>query len=105
MHGVLRNFFSLPSTHQQTERGGRLLAARALPASQTIRTGRLNLEGTMAQECVHRGCGKLYTDPDEVCIYHPGPPVFHEGQKGKSLELRRHGHQALHLPTAPREHG
>ncbi|CAJ2512740.1 Uu.00g008590.m01.CDS01 [Anthostomella pinea] len=36
----------------------------------------------MAQKCVHQGCGKTYTDPDEVCKYHPGPPVFHEGQKG-----------------------
>ncbi|KJR86603.1 uncharacterized protein SPSK_10965 [Sporothrix schenckii 1099-18] len=36
----------------------------------------------MAQKCVHQGCGKQYTDPDEVCRYHPGPPVFHEGQKG-----------------------
>ncbi|KAK3394787.1 HSP20-like chaperone [Podospora didyma] len=36
----------------------------------------------MAQKCVHQGCGKVYTDEDEVCRYHPGPPVFHEGQKG-----------------------
>ncbi|CAP69533.1 uncharacterized protein PODANS_1_11920 [Podospora anserina S mat+] len=36
----------------------------------------------MAQKCVHQGCGKEYTDPEEVCRYHPGPPVFHEGQKG-----------------------
>lgn len=36
----------------------------------------------MAQKCVHKGCGKVYSDPDEVCVYHPGPPVFHEGQKG-----------------------
>ncbi|KAI1641200.1 Pyruvate/Phosphoenolpyruvate kinase-like domain-containing protein [Biscogniauxia mediterranea] len=36
----------------------------------------------MAQKCVHQGCGKQYTDPDEVCKYHPGPPIFHEGQKG-----------------------
>ncbi|KAK3310421.1 HSP20-like chaperone [Chaetomium strumarium] len=36
----------------------------------------------MAQKCVHQGCGKLYTDPEEVCRYHPGPPIFHEGQKG-----------------------
>ncbi|EEY18741.1 CORD and CS domain-containing protein [Verticillium alfalfae VaMs.102] len=35
----------------------------------------------MAEKCVHQGCGKLYTDPEEVCVYHPGPPVFHEGQK------------------------
>lgn len=40
----------------------------------------------MAQKCVHRGCEKTYTDADEVCRYHPGPPVFHEGQKGE-LEL------------------
>ncbi|RFN51616.1 hypothetical protein FIE12Z_4090 [Fusarium flagelliforme] len=36
----------------------------------------------MAQKCVHQGCGKEFTDPDEKCEYHPGPPVFHEGQKG-----------------------
>ncbi|KXL42839.1 hypothetical protein M433DRAFT_71019 [Acidomyces richmondensis BFW] len=36
----------------------------------------------MEQKCVHKGCGKLFTDPEEECIYHPGPPIFHEGQKG-----------------------
>ncbi|KAK7743490.1 hypothetical protein SLS53_004024 [Cytospora paraplurivora] len=36
----------------------------------------------MAQKCVHQGCGKEYTDTEEVCRYHPGPPIFHEGQKG-----------------------
>ncbi|KAH7137201.1 HSP20-like chaperone [Dactylonectria estremocensis] len=36
----------------------------------------------MALKCVHQGCGKEYTDADEKCEYHPGPPVFHEGQKG-----------------------
>ncbi|KAK1982174.1 CORD and CS domain-containing protein [Colletotrichum cereale] len=36
----------------------------------------------MAEKCVHQGCGKLYTDADEPCVYHPGPPIFHEGQKG-----------------------
>ncbi|KAL4924432.1 chord-domain-containing protein [Aspergillus undulatus] len=36
----------------------------------------------MATKCVHKGCGKVFTDPDEPCLYHPGPPVFHEGQKG-----------------------
>ncbi|GJN72999.1 hypothetical protein PLIIFM63780_007063 [Purpureocillium lilacinum] len=35
-----------------------------------------------AQKCVHQGCGKEFTDPDEKCEYHPGPPIFHEGQKG-----------------------
>jgi len=37
----------------------------------------------MASKCVHKGCGKIFTDPEEECVYHPGPPVFHEGQKGK----------------------
>ncbi|PYH44375.1 cysteine and histidine-rich domain-containing protein [Aspergillus saccharolyticus JOP 1030-1] len=36
----------------------------------------------MASKCVHKGCGKEFTDPEEPCVYHPGPPVFHEGQKG-----------------------
>lgn len=39
----------------------------------------------MAQKCVHKGCGKVFTDPDEPCVYHPGPPEFHEGQKGTSF--------------------
>jgi hypothetical protein len=38
----------------------------------------------MAQKCVHQACGKTYTDPEEPCQYHPGPPIFHEGQKGKA---------------------
>lgn len=37
----------------------------------------------MASKCVHKGCGKEFTDPEETCVYHPGPPVFHEGQKGE----------------------
>lgn len=36
----------------------------------------------MVQKCVHKGCEKMYTDPEEECKYHPGPPVFHEGLKG-----------------------
>ncbi|KAL3420909.1 CORD and CS domain-containing protein [Phlyctema vagabunda] len=36
----------------------------------------------MAQKCVHSSCGKMYTDPEEECLFHPGPPIFHEGQKG-----------------------
>ncbi|KAK4539283.1 hypothetical protein LTR36_000837 [Oleoguttula mirabilis] len=36
----------------------------------------------MAQKCVHKGCGKTFSDAEEACVYHPGPPVFHEGQKG-----------------------
>lgn len=33
-------------------------------------------------KCVHSGCGKVFSDAEEDCFYHPGPPVFHEGQKG-----------------------
>ncbi|OGE56383.1 hypothetical protein PENARI_c003G03960 [Penicillium arizonense] len=36
----------------------------------------------MAGKCVHKACGKTFSDPEEECVYHPGPPVFHEGQKG-----------------------
>ncbi|KAF1828758.1 chord-domain-containing protein [Decorospora gaudefroyi] len=39
----------------------------------------------MAKKCVHKGCGKTYEDDEHEegeCVYHPGPPVFHEGQKG-----------------------
>jgi len=37
----------------------------------------------MAQKCVHQSCGKMYTNPEEECQYHSGPPIFHEGQKGE----------------------
>ena len=40
----------------------------------------------MAKKCVHKGCGKTYEDDNEECVYHPGPPVFHEGQKGRSAQ-------------------
>ncbi|KAI9888345.1 MAG: hypothetical protein M1814_000552 [Vezdaea aestivalis] len=36
----------------------------------------------MAKKCVHKGCGKDFSDENEACTYHPGPPIFHEGQKG-----------------------
>ncbi|KAL7914776.1 HSP20-like chaperone [Trichoderma velutinum] len=36
----------------------------------------------MAQKCVRQGCGKEFTNAEEECHYHPGPPIFHEGQKG-----------------------
>jgi hypothetical protein len=39
----------------------------------------------MAEKCVHKGCGKIFTDPEESCVYHPGPAVFHEGQKGGQI--------------------
>lgn len=34
------------------------------------------------QKCTHKGCEKLFTDPEEPCYHHPGAPIFHEGQKG-----------------------
>lgn len=40
----------------------------------------------MALKCVHQGCGKDFSDPTEKCEYHPGPPIFHEGQKGKEQQ-------------------
>jgi hypothetical protein len=46
---------------------------------------------------VHQSCGKKFTDPDEDCVYHPGPPIFHEGQKGrykKKRKNRRKGKEA-----------
>lgn len=42
----------------------------------------------MAGKCVHKACGKTFEDPEEDCVYHPGPPVFHEGQKGKYLGVQ-----------------
>ncbi|KAF2151236.1 chord-domain-containing protein [Myriangium duriaei CBS 260.36] len=37
----------------------------------------------MPHKCVHKGCGKEFADIDDSeCVYHPGPPIFHEGQKG-----------------------
>jgi hypothetical protein len=43
-------------------------------------------------KCVHSGCGKLFSDAEEDCFYHPGPPVFHEGQKGKQQPALNNGH-------------
>lgn len=31
---------------------------------------------------MRNGCGKVFMSSDEDCFHHPGPPVFHEGQKG-----------------------
>lgn len=50
----------------------------------------------MAKKCVHKGCGKVYEDDSEPCIYHPGPPIFHEGQKGSP-----HLHPQTTLPANP----
>ena len=37
------------------------------------------LRTKMAQKCVHKGCGKDFSDPDEPCNYHPGTSnqMFH----------------------------
>ena len=37
---------------------------------------------TATLKCTHNGCGQDYTD--DICYYHPGTPVFHEGLKGWS---------------------
>ena len=49
----------------------------------------------MAQKCVHQSCGKMYTDPEEECRYHSGPPIFHEGQKGTLYSLHHDYHDDL----------
>jgi len=44
-------------------------------------------ECKMAEKlCYNRGCGKTFTirDTDEVCVYHPGSPFFHDAYKGWS---------------------
>jgi len=37
------------------------------------------------QTCRHKGCGEKFTERanhDKACHFHPGPPIFHERQKG-----------------------
>ena len=62
------------SRHQRKE--------RALDVHYTLGFAILRIFD-MAKKCVHKGCGKTYEDENEECVYHPGPPVFHEGQKGR----------------------
>ncbi len=59
----------------------------------------------MAKKCVHKGCGKAFSDPEEDCVYHPGPPIFHEGQKGglpATLSIDRHYGPTLTYQTLNR---
>ncbi|POS87830.1 hypothetical protein EPUL_000966 [Erysiphe pulchra] len=51
----------------------------------------------MAQKCVHLSCGKMFTDAEEPCFYHPEPPIFHEGKKGR--------HSITELPPAIEKKG
>ncbi|RIA82424.1 HSP20-like chaperone [Glomus cerebriforme] len=42
--------------------------------------------------CVHKGCEKSYDEKennDQACLYHPLPPIFHEGLKGWQCCQRR----------------
>ena len=46
----------------------------------------------MEEVCVRRGCGKKFfqaRNADNICQFHPGAPVFHEGRKGWSCCKRR----------------
>jgi len=52
----------------------------------------------MSKKCVHKSCGKTYDSEDEECIYHPGPPVFHEGQKGANPGRRHHPTPKANVP-------
>ncbi|KAF2120587.1 HSP20-like chaperone [Lophiotrema nucula] len=50
--------------------------------SPNVPSSKPSLSTAMAKKCVHKGCNKVYEDENADCVYHPGPPVFHEGQKG-----------------------
>ena len=39
-----------------------------------IRGSNTHKHHNMAQKCVHKGCGKVFSDPEEPCQYHPGMP-------------------------------
>lgn len=56
----------------------------------------------MAQKCVHKGCGKVFTDAEEDCVYHPGPPEFHEGQKG-TISTRHATNETIWILTRARD--
>ncbi|KAK9474463.1 HSP20-like chaperone [Dipodascopsis tothii] len=44
----------------------------------------------MANVCTHKGCEIKFDKPDESpCVYHPGPPVFHDALKGWSCCKKR----------------
>ena len=33
--------------------------------------------------CAYKGCEKIYDEEendDNACLYHPSPPIFHEGK-------------------------
>ena len=72
----------LPEYSEPEHKSGEDINARS---HGSIRKRSLNFQARsliMAKKCVHKGCGKTYENEDEECVYHPGPPVFHVGQKG-----------------------
>ena len=89
---LVSSFKTLPSKTgdegQLLDQPYRLISLEKKRPSRSIAIPQTHTSTQMAQKCVHKGCGKVYTDPDEPCVYHPGPPEFHEGQKGK-LSLPR----------------
>ncbi|XP_076026857.1 cysteine and histidine-rich domain-containing protein 1 [Genypterus blacodes] len=46
----------------------------------------------MSVLCYNKGCGQRFdpeSNPDDVCVFHPGVPVFHDALKGWSCCKRR----------------
>ncbi len=75
-----------PALHKSHKVSSQILWLSTFPHSRTSKNKDCERPCVkMAQKCVHKGCGKVFTDPEEECVYHPGPPEFHEGQKGKNI--------------------
>jgi hypothetical protein len=51
-----------------------------------------SLEIPKGKQCRRKACGLPYTGgarDDEICVFHPGVPIFHEGSKGYTCCKRR----------------
>ena len=53
----------------------------------------LTVAPAVGATCKRKACGKQYEEglerEKDVCTYHPGAPIFHEGSKGWSCCKRR----------------
>ncbi|TDL27303.1 chord-domain-containing protein [Rickenella mellea] len=75
-------------------------APRGSPSPAPVVEEEDNLDAAVAQgtKCRRKGCGKEYVNDDVSrlgdgegvkCVYHPAPPIFHEGSKGYLCCKRR----------------
>ncbi|CAN1265169.1 Cysteine and histidine-rich domain-containing protein RAR1 [Linum perenne] len=56
--------------------------AKTIPASAPVKK---RIDINEPQTCKNKGCGKTFKERDNhdtACSYHPGPPVFHDRNKG-----------------------